>query len=399
MAPSPTPAEAARRRNLATVLGLVHREREILRSRLTALTGLNRSTVGDLVGELVELGLVVEAVPEAGSSYSVPGRPSPVVRPDPRVVAVAVNPELDAITAGVVGFGGAVLERERQPTRGRTSPAEMLDATAAVVASLVARLDSEHRVAGIGVAVPGLVRASDGLVRNAPHLGWREEPFAARLAERLGRSVVAANDASLGMRAESTFGAGRGSEHLVYLNGGASGIGGGILSDGAPLAGVDGYAGEIGHTLVTPGGAVCHCGATGCLESEVRRERLLRVLEIEDADDDELERALLTGTSGAVRSEVNRQLTVLALALGNVVNTLNPGLIVLGGFLSALHASAPDTLESLLTARGLSAPRESVRVVRAELGANRLLIGAAELAFDRVLSDPARYTQATSRAE
>ena len=82
------------------------------------------------------------------------------------------------------------------------------------------------------MAVPGQVRADDGLVRLAPHLGWVDDPFTARLAARTGLAVAAANDASLGVRAESTFGAGRDIQDVVYLNGGASGIGGGVIVGG-----------------------------------------------------------------------------------------------------------------------------------------------------------------------
>ena len=79
------------------------------------------------------------------------------------------------------------------------------------------------------------------------------------------------------------FGAARGVDVVVYLNGGASGIGGGIAQAGTLLTGASGYAGEYGHTLVESAGAVCHCGAVGCLETEVRRDALLRAVGRSDA--------------------------------------------------------------------------------------------------------------------
>src|ERR1700709_1143726 len=100
-----------RRHNLALVLGLVHRSSGLPRSELTRRTGLNRSTIADLVGELVERALVVEAEPDANNQV---GRPSPIVLPGPRAIAFAVNPEIDAITVGVVGLGAMVMHLTRR---------------------------------------------------------------------------------------------------------------------------------------------------------------------------------------------------------------------------------------------------------------------------------------------
>lgn len=383
--------DRVRTHNLSVVLRLVHRTRGIPRSALTRQTGLNRSTIAALVGELVERELVVEAEPDASNQV---GRPSPLALPAPRAVGIAINPEIDAVTVGVVGLGGKVLRRLRRPTASVPTVEEAIAISAAAVAELRAEVEPEHRVIGIGVAVPGLVRAGDGLVRLAPHLGWRDQPFARRLEEATGLPVRAGNDASVGILAENIFGAGRGVADLIYLNGGASGIGGGIMAGGRMIGGVDGYAGEFGHTLVTSRGAVCHCGASGCLETEVRRDRLLELTGLADADGDELEAALLAATSSGVAREIERQLDFLAVALRNAIITLNPSRVVLGGFLSSLYAVAPGHLDALVAAQPLAASRESVGIVRAELGANLLMIGAAELAFEAVLADPSSFPDA-----
>lgn len=381
-----TSNDDVRRHNLSTVLTLIHRNRAISRSQLTRSTGLNRSTIAALVAELSELRLVTESEPDATRQV---GRPSPVVRPSVAVVAVTVNPEIDAITVTVVALGGQVIARRRQPIA-HPSIAQAVAASATMILDLTAALDSGLRVAGIGLAVPGLVRTHDGVVRLAPHLGWREVPLAALLAEATGLAVRAANDAHLGSLGESTFGAGRGISEVIYLNGGASGIGGGIITGGVSLDGAAGYAGELGHTLVTSNGIPCHCGASGCLETEVRREKLLRIVGLVDGDADQLEAALLASDDPAVLAEVHRQLDFLGIALRNAINMLNPRLIVLGGFLGSLHTVAPDHLDGLIASQPLAASREGVRVTRAELGSDLLAIGAGELAFEALLADPAR---------
>ncbi|MCU1576334.1 MAG: family transcriptional regulator [Leifsonia sp.] len=382
--------DTVRKHNLSVVLGLVHRRGPASRSRLTEATGLNRSTIAALVGELVELGLVVESEPSASNRV---GRPSPVVAPDASVVALAVNPEIDAVTVGVVGLDGTVHHRVRQATDRVPTAAEAVAIVATVLDGLRADLASYSRVVGIGVAVPGLVREEDGMVRLAPHLAWVDEPFASELADATGFPVLVANDASLGANAERLFGAGTHASDLVYLNGGASGVGAGVIARGAPLTGIAGYAGELGHTLVNSAGVRCHCGAIGCLDTEVNQGALMRALGLESADIDEIDRALAASESPKVAAEVERQLGFLSVALRNAVNVFNPQLIVLGGFLGSLFEAAPARLEQLVTESVLTAAGESLRIVRAELGSSLLMVAAAELAFASLLADPATIAE------
>ena len=280
-------------------------------------------------------------------------------------IAFAVNPEIDAITVGVVGLGATVLRRVRRPLDHSPSVADAVAVTSELVAELRREFGTAHTIVGIGAAVPGLVRARDGVVRLAPHLHWVDEPFAAELEAATGLPVFAANDANLGTKAESLFGAGRGVADLIYLNGGPSGIGGGIISGGRAITGVEGYAGEYGHMQVVTNGAECHCGATGCLETEVRRDRLLALTGLASGDSDELEAALLSAPSPDIRTEVLRQLDYLAVALRNAINILNPSKIVLGGFLGTLYSVAPEHLDRLdrdRTARGLQRARHDPAV-------------------------------------
>jgi predicted NBD/HSP70 family sugar kinase len=379
--------DTVRRHNLGTVLGMVHRSGPAARSALTQSTGLNRSTIGALVGELVDLGLVVESEPGVNNRV---GRPSPVVTASPDVVAIAVNPEIDAITVGVVGLDGTLHRRVRYPTGHAPTATEAATIVGAVVDGLRPDLATFARTMGIGVAVPGLVREADGVVRLAPNLEWVDEPFTAMIEEATGFVTRSANDASLGATAERYFGAGRAASDLVYLNGGASGVGAGVIVNGVPMTGISGYAGELGHTLVNSNGVRCHCGAIGCLETEVSQTALLGVLGLASADSDELDRALAASAGvPAVAEEIDRQLRFLAVAIRNATNIFNPQLIVLGGFLGALYTVAPERLTRLIADQALRASGESLVIARAELGSRLLMIGAAELAFGPLLADPA----------
>ncbi|MGV0108681.1 ROK family protein [Arthrobacter sp. CP30] len=374
--------EGLRAQNLSQILTMVHRHGPLSRSELTRRTGFNRSTVGALVLALTGKNLVRETEPTGGRV----GRPSPIVEANPGIAVLAVNPDIDALTVGVVGLGGRVHARVRRETDTLPTLDDTVRLTGEIVADLEPVLTGLDRLLGVGIALPGLVNAGTGRVLVAPHLGWRDTDLTGPFGSALALPAVAANDASLGSLAESIFGAALGVADAVYLNGSASGIGGGIVTGGAQLVGSRGYGGELGHTLVSPGGSPCHCGRSGCLDAEVRLERLLEAAEADGGGIEALER-LLSGDPGKeVLAEAERQVGLLAVALVDFVNIFDPELIVLGGFLGSLVGFAGARLEDAVNEASL-AGRVDVR--RAALGPELLLVGAAELAFQPLLASPA----------
>jgi predicted NBD/HSP70 family sugar kinase len=366
-----TSTDDVRRRNLSVVLVLVHRHRCMSRAELTRRTGLSRSTVKDLVEELVEHGLVDEAQPATSTQV---GRPSPVVRPRSRTLAIAVNPEVDSITIGLVSLGGLVLEVTRRTTTGVPTAEQAVTLATETIRQMRRQLGPDRGVTAIGIAVPGLVHAAGSMVRLAPHLDWHDAQLGQMLSAATDLPVFAANDANLGAVAEHLFGRHVSAEHMIYVNGGAGGIGAGVVVAGDLLDGAAGYAGELGHTYVG-GTGTCHCGSIGCLETEVSQSQTY------DTD------------SSVVVRTVERQAQYLGIALGNAVNMLNPGLIVLGGFLRVFPSLAANALNDAVARHSLRAPRDLVRIVPASLGSETLMIGAAELAFAPLLADPAAHYQ------
>ena len=378
--------DTIRRNNLSLILGLLHREGPLSRAHLTKRTGLNRSTISALVAELGDLGLAYETESPAIGRV---GRPSPLVHPNEKIAALAINPDVDAVTVGLVGLGGRVHRRIRYEAATQPSVAETVNISRAIIEGMQADLEAMERITGVGVAVPGLVRSCDGQVLLAPHLQWADEPLSASLEQALGRPVRAGNDATLGSLAESIYGAAVGYSDVVYLNGSASGTGGGVISGARPLRGSAGFAGELGHTLVRTDGEKCHCGRSGCLDAEVRLERLLVPLGLVRADQAELERAIAERPSRELQEEVERQIDLLAVALTNFVNIFNPEIIVLGGFLGSIFDLNPERLVSAVAKETIGGLGAGVKIKRAVLGSELLLVGAAELAFAQLLSDPA----------
>ena len=378
--------DEVRRHNLGALLRLLHERGATSRSDLVAHTGLNRSTVGALTTQLAEAGLVRECAPVGRGAA---GRPSIVVEPCPPTYALAVEIGVDGLSAARVGLGGDVLQRcELRQDPGSRSPATTVARVRDLVDELLDGADRTAVCVGLGVAVAGLVRACDGTVRLAPNLRWDDVPLARLLHEELGVGVPVrvGNEADLGARAEHVRGAGVGVADMIYLSG-EVGLGGGIILGGQPLTGAGGYAGEVGHMLVNPRGRACRCGRTGCWETEIGEDAVL--VATRSAPGATLADVFAAHAAGhrPTRLGLENVGRWLGVGVANLVNLLNPELIVFGGLTRDLFpAVEPVVRESLASA--LLAPRAHVRLELPGLGGDSNLIGAAELAFAPLLDDP-----------
>jgi predicted NBD/HSP70 family sugar kinase len=389
-------SQDVRRLNLSTLLTYVHVHGPTARSRLTAALGLNRSTIGGLTAELVAAGLLCE---EPGRSDRVPagasstgGRPSHIVMPESeRVQVLAVDVGVNHLTVARIGLGGVVLSRrEKAYRRGARRPRDVAAAIARGCTMLRAEIARDAVLIGVGVAVPGMVRHRDGQVRQAPNLGWRDAPVGAVLADQLGLPVAVGNDADLGIRAEHMRGAAADVDDAVYLCG-HSGIGAGIIAGGRPLGGRAGYAGEVGHAVINAGGLPCHCGSRGCWETECGEERLFALARRPEGGGLAGVREVISAAeAGDKRAGVALEhvATWLGRGTANVVNALNPEVVILGGALEEVFVAAGDTVRAEYEIASLAPLAEAVRIVTPHLGPDSTLIGAAELAFDSLLSDP-----------
>jgi len=387
-------SETVRRANLGAIVRELHARGPLSRSELVARTGLTRSAILGLIGEFTAAGLVTE---ERAAPLGTPGRPSPLVRPDPtRITVLALEVAVDSLAAAVVGLGGEILGALRvERPREHLAVDEIAADLAGLAEHVLEESGCRDAVIGVGVAVAGVVRRTDGCVSMAPNLGWRDVPLGERLAEALPLDVpiAVANEADLGVLAEAQRGAARGADQVLYLSG-EVGVGGGILVDGRLLSGVAGYGGEIGHMPVNPDGVACGCGSAGCWETEVGAAALLRRVgrppEEGLAGVDAVLREAAAGdpTALAALDEVGRW---TGRGLAGLVNMLNPRLVVFGGLFGKLFPFTEGAVLAELDRRALPAPRGLVGLTPAALGDDAAILGAAELAFEPFLADPARW--------
>jgi predicted NBD/HSP70 family sugar kinase len=385
-------SETVRRANLSAIVRGLHERGPLSRTELVRLTGLTRSAIRALVGELVEAGLVIE---EPAVRMGTPGRPSPIERANPRwPVVLGVEVMVDSIAAVIMGLGGVILAEARieRPRGDLTADRVVADITT-LTAGLVRGLEAPP--IGIGVAVAGVVRRSDGLVWAAPNLGWIEVPLGRLLAPAFetGVPIAIANDADMGLLAEHRRGAALGVDDVLYVSG-EVGVGGAVMSGGRPLTGVAGYGGEIGHMPLNPGGTPCRCGSRGCWETEVGEGALLALAGLPpDAGRAGVEAVLRDARAGvpAAVAAIDHVGHWLGVGVAGLVNILNPQLVVLGAMHARIYPAVRDAIEEQLDRRALRAPRSNVRVIPAAIEVGAPAIGAAELAFEPLLADPAAY--------
>lgn len=314
----------------------------------------------------------------------------------PRVPTVGIDIGGTKVAAGVVDADGHVLERLRTETPDRSKSPKVVEDT---IVELVLDLADRHDVYAVGIGAAGFVDADRARVLFAPHLSWRDEPLRDALVERLRLPVIVDNDANAAAWAEWRFGAGRGEDHLVMITLG-TGIGGAILQDGQLRRGKWGVAGEFGHMQVVPGGHRCPCGNRGCWEQYSSGNALVREARELAAADSPVAFSILERVSGeigditgpliteaardgdAMAVELLQEVgTWLGTGIANLAAALDPSCFVVGGGVSAaddlLIAPAREAYRRQLTGRGF---RPEARIVRAQLGNEAGLVGAADLA-------------------
>jgi predicted NBD/HSP70 family sugar kinase len=390
-----------RRHNRARLLRRLHEGGAASRSDLVAYSGLNRSTVGVLVSELAEVGLVTEV---AGSAGQV-GRPSLMVQPAAQsAVVIAFDLRVERTVVALVGLGGTVLARKEQRHKRTTyTPQAAMRNITLLTEQMLAVAPATSSWVGLGIGVPGIVDHNDGRVLLAPNLGWADVPFGDMVRETIGAqygftpTVAISNDADLGAVAEHVRGVGARNRNVIYVSG-EVGIGGGIIIDGRPMSGAGGYGGEVGHMVVNPEGMICRCGAQGCWETEIGRDAIVtnaglggEQMEVADVI------AAATGGNRKAQAAIETAGEWLGIGLANLVNLFNPEVIVLGGHLRLLFPLVSGTVYRRIH-YALPATREQVRVEIPALNGDSTLLGAAETAFEDLLGDPIGVLARSHRA-
>lgn len=370
--------------NQAIVLNVVREQGLASRSQIAVATGLSPATVSGIAGQLIANGLLRERA----TGKSAGGRRPVLLQLNASAgYAVGVKVTESAVIAVLTDLDATIIARQRL-TLDRHDVDDVLDAVEAVSSRLI--LDAADRpVYGVGVGLAGIVDSHNGVVHHAPYGDWREVPLARLLEDRLDLPVIIDNDANTLTATEQWFGAGRSVSNLLVVCLG-HGVGLGMVLDGQLFRGANGGAGEFGHVQVEPSGSTCACGASGCLESvisdpaissEVSR-RIGRRVTIDEAADlaRSGERAALDVFLEAAR--------ILGVATANLVNILNPDVIVLSGEGTQAGDIIQEEFETSLRLHCFGSLGDNLRVVIKPWSDEAWARGAASLLLGELFEAP-----------
>lgn len=393
METSPVTADLSlmRELNQALILNLVRQEGHISRAEIAKRTNLSRSTVSNIINELIEAKRIYEI--QKGESRG--GRRPILLELNYRShCIVGIELATTSLHLLITDLKAVILHEHREPfdiTAGPDCAAEHL--TRVVNQALHdAGIPREH-VAGVGIGVPGPLTYATGKTIAPPIMpGWSGVSLRERFSDALELPVYVDNDANLGALAEYRLGAAQGIRNVAYLYLGSTGIGAGLVLNGSVYRGEIGSAGEIGHLTIDEDGPLCSCGSYGCLEAFAGLPRLLRqAAELSGGQPQTLDQ-LLQQAHNKNEQILNLFITSgthLGVAVANLLNLYNPGLVVIGGPLAAAGDLLLNTVRETARKRALSISIEHCEIVTGQLGDHAVALGAASQIIHTVFSPSA----------
>lgn len=350
---------------------------ELTQAELSRRTGLAPATVSNIVHALRDTGLVALVGEEHQGRR---GRGVRLVASAGYVVGIDLGHRHLAVA--LADLTHEVVGEERRPLAVGHRYDDGLRLAGDLLDLLLGRVGATRGdVVGVGMTLPAPLDLRTGEV-GAPSVlpGWVGVNAPRVASERLGLDVHVDNDANLGAVAEHAWGAGRGARNLAYITIG-EGIGAGLVLDGHLFRGGSGAAGEIGHTTIDEGGAVCRCGNRGCLETVVSTTHVLALLAPTRGPDLTIADVVAAAHAGDVgcRRVLADTGRAIGVAVANLCNILNPELVLIGGELARAGELLLEPMRDVVARYGVPGAVRDVVIAPAQLGARAELLGAVAL--------------------
>lgn len=313
--------------NQAIVLNCVRVAGELSRTEVAQHTGLSLPTISGITAELIERGLLYERA----TGVSTGGRRPVLLAFNPQAgYTVGIKLTEEALIAVLTDLEATVTARHTAAIRSHAP--EAIAETIAEAVQLLSQAAHDQPIYGVGMGMAGVINRNSGMVRHATYFGWQDLPFSQLLERRLDLPVVIDNDVNALTAAEQWFGAGRNIANMLVVSLGR-GVGLGMVLDGRLYRGGGGGAGEFGHTTVVPDGPLCACGKRGCLETLISDPAIVQRARTALGHELTIHEAITGALGGdailqSIFAAVGR---TLGMAVANLVNVLNPTLVVIGG--------------------------------------------------------------------
>lgn len=394
----------AKSHNIRSILKALLYHQQISRVELAELTGLTTATISNLVNELLSQGLVRENGIEQVISPRV-GRPRMTVEliPDARF-AIGVH-------IGIGEFQVVITDLLAKIVSSATQKFDVCASAEIVIQEIVSQIDhliiqsgiSKNLIVGIGVGASGLVNVETGVNINAPNLCWQNIPIREWIHQRIGLPVVVDNNVRLMCLAEAMFGERKTANVMAFVYA-RVGVGAGLFVNGKLFRGMAAGAGEIGHSIMIPdGGEKCSCGNYGCLETLVSQKAILRsarhlaeanptgilAQKFSDCQNNEMDCLFSAAQDGdeEVLKMLAEKARYFGIALANLINILNPNLIVLGGILEQGEEFFLPVIKKVVKEYAFSHLGDQVEICVSGFGQKTGVIGASALALSTYFYD------------
>ena len=388
--------------NLQAMLISLLYEGEISRAEIAKRTSLSSATITNLANELIDKKIISEVSPttsEAEGKREV-GRPQRMLRIIPTArYAIGVHIGVGLFRVAITNLHAEIIDNRIVMFEGKSSALNVLAQIAVEIDGLIADTAIDRKkILGVGIGASGLVNHEKGINVLAPRLGWQNVNIREIIQNKLSLPVTVDNNVRTMAIGEAFFGAGRGVNVMAFVYG-RSGVGAGFVVNQQIFRGSGAGAGEIGHTIMVPeGGELCRCGQTGCLETLVTEPVIVqKANEIAQQHPDSLLAQYLDQDDGTslidkifaaarkgdqvVKNMIESQIRYLGIALANLVNILNPELILLGG----VFAQGDDLIRpvacQVMRETAFCNLGENVVVKPTSFGWRAGVIGAAALAL------------------
>ncbi len=380
-----------------SILRMIWKEQQISRAEIAQRSGLARSTVSEVVKELISTGFIAEV----GNGKSKGGR-RPIVLEFQQENRCILGVDIGAthISVALTDLKGKILQWKEVTHAVRDDPEGSLRLVFELCEECLAtRNEGAKNLLGIGVSLPSPIDpVHPGWISEIVLPAWHGRNEIELLGKKYGVPVYVDNDANLGAIAEHRWGAGRGINDLIFIKS-AHGIGAGYILDGAIYRGASGAVGEIGHFPIDLYGKKCVCGLRGCLVTFIGAESLkarARQLFAEYPDSilfglnpkiKAIEDAALSGDELALRV-VREAAEYLGIVIAGLLNILNPKMVILGGDLARTGELLIEPIREKYNDCTLAKSLAGVEIRTSELGSKAIALGAATLAIEEVFAEP-----------
>ncbi|MFD3979038.1 ROK family protein [Streptomyces griseus] len=370
------------RANLERVVRAVRMAGSLTQAEIARSTGLSAATVSNIVRELKDGGTVEVTPTSAGGR-----RARSVSLSGDAGIVIGVDFGHTHLRVAVGNLAHQVLAEESEPLDVDASSAEGFDRAEVLVKRLIEATGiGPDKVIGIGLGVPGPIDVESGTLGSTSILpGWTGINPSEELSGRLGVPVYVDNDANLGALGELVWGSGRGVKDLAYIKV-ASGVGAGLVIDGAIYRGPGGTAGEIGHITLDESGPVCRCGNRGCLETFTAARYVLPLLQPSHGPGLTMERVVQLAREGdpgcrRVIGDVGRH---IGSGVANLCNLLNPSRVVLGGSLAEAGELVLGPIRDSVSRYAIPSAARQLSVLPGALGGRAEVLGALALVLSEM---------------